>query len=189
MSLYSIRTIQVWVAMHILASISTVFAGLSVEYKWLSSNCTFLDVHVATFAPSIGMCAVLCTQTSDCNGFIWKENGCDMLKTCPRCCKSNSDIDTEWSLYCPDGKIKRISFSPAMGFWGYTGIISLFVCAYANVWLDKMLNSHNWLPSPPFIMKLYTQTLMILGCVLSIFGQNVKGQYYSGFITENGKVR
>ena len=103
MSLYSIRIIHVWVA--ISASIRNVFGGLSVEYKWLSSNCTSLDVHASTLAPSIGMCAALCTQTSDCNGFAWKENGCNMLKTCPRCCKSNSDIDTEWSLYCPDGKI------------------------------------------------------------------------------------
>ena len=104
--LYGELVINVWVTLHILATIANLLVGVHVEYKLSVCNCAFSDIHRTTPVASLRICAAVCTQVPACIGFAWKEDSCKLLDTCPRCCNSTFSEDTGWRVFYPDGKNK-----------------------------------------------------------------------------------
>ena len=91
----------------IIATTAYLLEGMRIGYQLFSPNCYLKNVNIIRSSASIGSCALLCSETSSCKGFVMKHGACGQLKTCPPCGTSLQGADGGWSVYCTDGKINN----------------------------------------------------------------------------------
>ena len=75
------------------------------NYRLSCRKCNFNDNFTSKLVPSLGMCSVMCTNSTICTSFVWRQGVCRLMDTCPRFCNQMDVGDHGWNVYCHQGRV------------------------------------------------------------------------------------
>ena len=75
------------------------------KYRLAFKNCDLTDKYKPKSAASLVACSALCASSTFCDSFVWRQTDCGHLDNCPKFCNASVKVDTEWNVYCHEGKI------------------------------------------------------------------------------------